>query len=164
MPSSAFLSIFFALVSLSFINLCTLSRFSCVWLCNPTDCSPSGSSVHGILQARILEWVATPSSRGSSQPRDWTQVFRFAGDSFLSEPPEKRKTIGVGSLSSLQGNCPNQELNQAFLHCRWILYQLNYLGSPKIFIWLCWVLVVACGIYSLIRNWTWASCSGSKES
>ena len=41
-----------------------------VWLCNLTDCSPPGSSVHGILQARILEWVAMPSSRGSSQLRD----------------------------------------------------------------------------------------------
>ena len=38
------------------------------------DCSPSGSAVHGILQARILEWVAAPSSRGSSQPRDRTHV------------------------------------------------------------------------------------------
>ena len=37
-----------------------------VQLCNPMDCSPSGSSVHGILQTRILEWVAVPSSRGSS--------------------------------------------------------------------------------------------------
>ena len=44
-------------------------------LCNPMDCSPPGSSVHGILQARILEYVATPFSRGSSQPRDWTQHF-----------------------------------------------------------------------------------------
>ena len=43
---------------------------SCLTLCVPMDCSPSGSSVHGILQARILEWVAMPSSRGSSQPRD----------------------------------------------------------------------------------------------
>jgi len=43
-----------------------LSRFSHVWLCNPMDCSLSGSSVHGILQARILEWVAMPSFRGSS--------------------------------------------------------------------------------------------------
>ena len=42
--------------------------------CDPMDYSPSGSSVHGILQARILEWVAMPSSRGSSQPRDWTRV------------------------------------------------------------------------------------------
>ena len=39
-------------------------------LCDPVDCSPPGSSVHGILQARILEWVAMPSSRRSSRPRD----------------------------------------------------------------------------------------------
>ena len=43
---------------------------SCPTLCDPIDCSPPGSSVHGILQARILEGVATPSSRGSSRPRD----------------------------------------------------------------------------------------------
>ena len=45
---------------------------SCWTLWDPVDCSPPGSSVHGILQARILEWVAMPSSRGSSQPRDGT--------------------------------------------------------------------------------------------
>ena len=45
---------------------------SCLTLCNPMDCSPPGSSVHGIFQARILEWVAIFSSRGSSQPRDQT--------------------------------------------------------------------------------------------
>ena len=43
-------------------------------LCDPVDCSPSHSSVHGILQARILEWVAMPYSRGSSPPRDQTRV------------------------------------------------------------------------------------------
>ena len=48
-------------------------------LCDPINCSPPGSSIHGILQARILEWVAIPFSRGSSQPRDWTQVSRIAG-------------------------------------------------------------------------------------
>ena len=47
---------------------------SCLTLCDPTDCSPPGSSVHGILQARILEWVAISFSRGSSRPRDWTCV------------------------------------------------------------------------------------------
>ena len=46
----------------------------CSTLCDPMDCSPPGSSVHGILQARILEWVAMPSSRGSSQPRDQSCV------------------------------------------------------------------------------------------
>ena len=47
---------------------------SCLTLCSPVDCSPPGSSVHGILQARILEWFAKPSSRGSSWPRDQTHV------------------------------------------------------------------------------------------
>ena len=53
------------------------------------DCSPPGSSVHGILQARILEWVAIPFSRRSSPPRDQTQVSHTAGDSLPSEPPGK---------------------------------------------------------------------------
>ena len=47
---------------------------SSVQPCSPTDCSPSGSSVHGILQARIAEWVGISYSRGSSQPRAWTCV------------------------------------------------------------------------------------------
>ena len=52
-------------------------------LCNPMDCSLPGSSVPGILPARVLEWVAMSSSRGSSQPRDWTQVSCIAGRSFI---------------------------------------------------------------------------------
>ena len=47
---------------------------SCPNLCELMDCSQPGSSVHGILQARILEWVAFPFSRGSSQPRDQTWI------------------------------------------------------------------------------------------
>ena len=46
----------------------------CLTLCDLRDSSPPGSSVHEILQARILEWVVMPFSRGSSQPRDWTCV------------------------------------------------------------------------------------------
>ena len=57
--------------------------------CDPMDCSPPGSSVHGILQARIMEWVAMPSSRGLSRPRDQTQVSRTAERFFTDEPPEK---------------------------------------------------------------------------
>ena len=53
-------------------------------LCDPMDCSPLGSSVHGILQARILEWVAIYFSRGSFQPRDQTQVSRIAGRFFIN--------------------------------------------------------------------------------
>ena len=52
---------------------------SCPTLCDPLDCSLPGSSVHGILQARILEWVTVHFSRGSSQPRDQTQVSCIAG-------------------------------------------------------------------------------------
>ena len=55
---------------------------SCLTLCDPVDCSPPGSSVYGILQARILKWVANSFSRGSSLPRDRTQVFRIAGRCF----------------------------------------------------------------------------------
>ena len=55
---------------------CIVSQ-SCLTLCDPMDCSPPGSSVHGILQTIlvwILEWVVMPSSRGSSQPRDQTHI------------------------------------------------------------------------------------------
>ena len=58
------------------------SRFSRVQLCDPIDCSLSGSSVHEILQARILEWVAMPSSRGSFRPRDWTLASCIVGGFF----------------------------------------------------------------------------------
>ena len=59
-----------------------LVAWSCPTLCCPMDCSPPGSSVHGILQARIVEWVAIPFSRGSSLPRDQTRVFCTAGRFF----------------------------------------------------------------------------------
>ena len=62
--------------------------------CDPTGCSPPGSSVHGILQARILEWVVMPSSRGSSWPRDWTHVSYVSctGRWVLTSRKEKSKT------------------------------------------------------------------------
>ena len=53
--------------------VCSVAQ-SCPTLCDPGDCSPPGSSVHGISQARILEWLAISSSRGSSWSRDWTHV------------------------------------------------------------------------------------------
>ena len=61
-------------------------------LCNPMDCSPPGSSVQGILQARTLERVAMPSSRGSSWPRDRTCILYsscIVGRFFTAEPPGK---------------------------------------------------------------------------
>ena len=55
--------------------LCVKSLQLCPTLCDPTDCSPPGSSVNEMLQTRIPEWVAMPSSRGSSPPRDRTHIY-----------------------------------------------------------------------------------------
>ena len=86
--------------------------------------------IHGILQARILEWVAFPFSRGSSQLRGRIQVFALQVDSLPAEPQGKPNSTGGGSLSLLQWVFPTQELNRCLLHCRRILYQLSYQGSP----------------------------------
>ena len=60
------------------MHVSVLVAHSCLTLCDPIGCSPPGSSVHGILHARILEWVENPFSRGSSWPRDWTWVSHIA--------------------------------------------------------------------------------------
>ena len=72
----------FILLLLLVCCCCCLVAESSPTLFDPMDCSLPGSSVHGILQARILQWVAIPSSRGSSQPRDQTQVSCIAGRFF----------------------------------------------------------------------------------
>ena len=64
-----------------------------VQLCNPMDCSLSGSFVHGIFQARILEWVAISFSRGSSWPRDWTWVSSTAERLFTVWATREAKRI-----------------------------------------------------------------------
>ena len=64
------------------VRLCVLVAPLCLTFCDPMDCSPQGSSVHGIFQARILEWVAISFSRGSSQPRNRIQVSCIAGRFF----------------------------------------------------------------------------------
>ena len=84
----------------------------------------------GILQARILEWDAMPSSRGCSQPRTEPRSPALQVDSLLSEPPGKTKNTRVGNLSCLQRIFPTQGSNLDVLHCRQILYQVNYQGSP----------------------------------
>ena len=65
----------------TFIQACLVAQ-SCPTLCDSMDCSLPVSSAHGIFQARIREWVAIPFSRGSSQPRDWTQVSCIVGRFF----------------------------------------------------------------------------------
>ena len=61
----------------NYVHSCSVTQSCLLTLCDPMDfwlCSPPGSSVHGIFQARILEWVAISSSRGPSSPRDWSRM------------------------------------------------------------------------------------------
>ena len=104
---------------------------SCPTFCNPMDCSPPAPLSMGILQTRILEWVGMPSFRGSPNPRIEPRSPTLQEDSLPCKPPGKPKNTGVGSLSLLQRIFLTQELNWGLLHCRWILYQLRYPGSPK---------------------------------
>ena len=149
--------------------------------CHSMNFSLSGSSVYGILQARMLEWVAISSSRRSFWPRDQICIFCVSciyrwillplnhlesplknEDYELKQPALSQvkqteseneshsvvsdslqpyglyspwnspgQNTGVGSLSLLRGIFLTQELNRDLLHCRQILYQLNYEGSSK---------------------------------
>ena len=74
---------------------------SCLTVCNPMDCSPPGPSVHGILQASILEWAIIPFSRGLSQPRDGTQVSCIAGRFFTILSHQGSQVWGGGCLFCL---------------------------------------------------------------
>ena len=74
-----------------FIKVKVLVTQLCPILCDPMDRNPPGSSVHGILQARILKWVAISFSRGSSRPRIDSGSLALQVDSLPSEPPGKKK-------------------------------------------------------------------------
>ena len=148
---------------------------SCQTRCDPMDCSPPGSSVHRISQARILEQVAislSPESLGlaggffTTEPLSGLWWPKWEGNlkkrinfavqqklTILWSKSESRSVVsdslqprglyspwnspgrntGVGSHSLLQWILPTQELNWGLLHCRWILYQLSFQGSPKLY-------------------------------
>ena len=71
----------------------------CMILFDPMDCSLPGSSIHGIFQARVLEWVAISFSRGSSQARDWTQVSHIEGRRFTLWPTRKAPGEALTTMS-----------------------------------------------------------------
>ena len=99
---------------------------SCRTLCNPMD-----YTVHGTLQARKLEWVAFPFSRGSSQPRDRTQVSCTEGGFFTSWTTREIQESGGSSQSLLQWIFPTQESNWGLLHCRQIFLSTELSGSSQ---------------------------------
>ena len=91
---------------LEVLELCSVSQL-CLTLCDPMDCSSSGFSVHGILQARILEWVAVPSSGGDlPDPEMEPTAPTLAGRLFTTEPPGKPwKSIKPSSHCDLKKRC-----------------------------------------------------------
>ena len=98
-----------------------LAAGSCPTLCDPMDYSPTGCSVHGVLQARILEWFAISFSMGSSSPRDWTWVFCIAGRFFTIKCNTKWQWInGLVILRSLNStgkwNGEPEQKNQSNLY------------------------------------------------
>ena len=82
--------------------------------------------------SRQKYWSGSPCPPPGDLPNPGTEPTSLAlqADSLLSESPEKHMNTGVGSLSLLQGILLTQESNWGLLHCRWILYQLSYQGSP----------------------------------
>ena len=99
----------------SCVPLCSVAS-SLVQLFVAPELQPARLSVHGILQARILEWVAMPSSRGSSWPRDPTHISCFAGGFFTAEPPRKPNIDNTSLyyfrniLNTLESNWSQQDV------------------------------------------------------
>ena len=93
-------------------------------------CDPMDYTVQGILQARILKWVAFSFSRGSSQPRDQTQVSHIAGRFFTSLATREAQEYWSGQPIPSPANLPDPGIKLGLLYCRRILYQLSYQESP----------------------------------
>ena len=101
-------------------SACRLSCFSCVQLYDPMDCSPPSSSVHGVLQARILEWVAISSSKGSSRAKDQTHISQLS--------------------------CTGSQIPYHQCHLRSPHREYRHLKNNFIYFWLCWVFVAMLGL------------------
>ena len=132
------LHVSFLLLNL-FLQMCVCTKLlqSCLTLCDPTDCSPPGSSVHGILQARIVEWAAIPFCRGSSQPRDQTHVSCTEGRFFTIWASRRVDSLGYDSAIKnkelMPSTAPWMDL-ETVTPCV-ILYQLSHQGSPRTLEW-----------------------------
>ena len=93
-------------------------------LWNPMDCSSPGSFVHGIIQARMLEWVAFPFSREFSQPRDQIQAFCIAGRFFTIWARRETQECLEKPIPS-PGDLPDPGIEPGLLHCRWLAGKIS---------------------------------------
>ena len=123
--------------------LCLVAQ-SCLTLWDPMDCSPPVPSVHGILQARILEWVAMPSSRRSSRPKGInSRSPALQADSLPSEPPVKPTVSIVVLYLGLSSKC--------YLSWDWLYWFLGLLGAC----WLCLYTVFPISLVSHPQRKQW---------
>ena len=108
---------------------------SCLILCDPMDCSLPGSSIHGIFQARILEWVAISFSRTSSQLRDWTRVSRIVGRHFSVWATREDKVLGNLIWEHLFCFCKDDRFlsQMAFSWSVWKLFHGN--NAINLLVW-----------------------------
>ena len=123
------------------ICACSVAQ-SCQTLCSPMNCSQPGSSVQGVLQARILEGVAILFSRGSSQSRYRTRDSWIAGGFYSTDPPGK---LRKSSLQCLSWQRPIKRLQKQWLHLKrgaWLLKNSTSLAvrlrSQLLAVWPCW--------------------------
>ena len=101
----------------------------CLTLCDPMDCSPPGSSVHGIFQAIVLEWVAISFSKGSSQPRDRTRVSRIVDRCFTIWATEDTCTLmSISELFTIARTWkkPRWPLADEWIRKLWYIYTVEY--------------------------------------
>ena len=128
-------------IQLPWLNsCCCLVSKSWLTFCNPVDCNLPGSSIHGISQARILEWVAISFFRGSSRSRDWTHIFSWAGGFFTTGPPGK-------PTASLQTSNLGLK-NSVLVSYKWDIIIYSMLGSID--------KKIACSLNdSLCPSWRW---------
>ena len=136
------------ILSLKIKQVCAESLQLCLTLCNPIDCSPPVYSVHGILQARILEWVAIPFSMGTSQPRDETLVSCIAGRLFtiwatrdahfnlkteekiIKFEGKSKKQLSLEQITALASTCAEQSSypeKQLFWLKFWLIFKVENL-------------------------------------
>ena len=108
---------------------------SCLTLWDPIDCSLQGSSIHGDSPGKntggYYSGLPCPPLGDFPNPGIKPRSPPLQADSLPAEPPGKPKNTRVDSLSLLQWIFPTQESNEGLLHCRQILYQLSYQGSPE---------------------------------
>ena len=123
--SSLFFSEFNQLRRTCFLN----SQVIVIQLC-PTLCDPMDYTVHGILQARILEWVAFPFSRGSSQPRDQTQVSLIVGGFFTNWATKEAQEYWSRQCSPSPEDLPNPRIEPESPALQADSLPTSYQGSP----------------------------------